>query len=370
MSGAWRRNAVAAVCFGASIVALSACTSNSSFPSGSLSAALTPQDADIAAVAESSKETEEAEDLQQQAPAREKAGGAEQRPEEVKETAETEDTQLALAPTAGEVPSVEATNSVVQQTTTPKQKPVNQSAAPKEPTSAEVAVESQETNPEKTEPEQSGSFFSRLFKSAPSNPKAEVGETRSHSPKTPAPSVRVVSRKRGSTRKGSRGGGSIFGLPGVKRKNIFAIEDEIEREEFDEPIRTASIANLATRGRHGLLLQRPDVKVGCFPRSLLTILRQVERRYKRTPIVTSGYRSPRHNRLVRGARKSTHIRCMAADIQVKGVSKWQLAKFLRTLPGRGGVGTYCHTKSVHIDIGSKRAWHYCRRSRKSRRRKT
>ena len=35
------------------------------------------------------------------------------------------------------------------------------------------------------------------------------------------------------------------------------------------------------------------------------------------------------------------------------------------LLGRGGVGTYCHTNSVHIDIGKKRDWNWrCRRKRR------
>ena len=79
-------------------------------------------------------------------------------------------------------------------------------------------------------------------------------------------------------------------------------------------------------------------------------------------VVTSGYRSRRYNRKVRGARKSQHMYCAAADVQVPGVSKWELAKFVRSMPGRGGVGTYCHTESVHIDVGPERDWNWrCRR---------
>jgi uncharacterized protein YcbK (DUF882 family) len=32
------------------------------------------------------------------------------------------------------------------------------------------------------------------------------------------------------------------------------------------------------------------------------------------------------------------------------------------MPGRGGVGTYCHTNSVHVDVGPERDWNWrCRR---------
>jgi uncharacterized protein YcbK (DUF882 family) len=94
-------------------------------------------------------------------------------------------------------------------------------------------------------------------------------------------------------------------------------------------------------------------------------LKQIEGRYGRKLIVTSGYRSPAHNRRARGAKNSQHMYCAAADIQVPGVGKWELAKFARALPGRGGVGTYCHTESVHVDVGPNRDWNWrCRGRRK------
>ncbi|MEL6751984.1 MAG: D-Ala-D-Ala carboxypeptidase family metallohydrolase, partial [Pseudomonadota bacterium] len=162
-------------------------------------------------------------------------------------------------------------------------------------------------------------------------------------------------------------------LPGVNARRVFSIEEDgnpdVSQRSLDvtlkDPIRVAAVTNMARRGTHGLLLQRPSVKVGCFPPQLVRLLKQVERKFGRTPIVTSGYRSPAYNRRIRGAKNSQHVQCRAADIQVKGVSKWTLARYLRGLPGRGGVGTYCHTKSVHIDIGSKRDWNRkCRRKRR------
>jgi len=95
------------------------------------------------------------------------------------------------------------------------------------------------------------------------------------------------------------------------------------------------------------------------------ILRQVERKYGKKVVVTSGYRSKAANRRAGGARNSRHTFCDGADIQVKGVSKWKLATYLRSLPGRGGVGTYCHTQSVHIDTYKVRDWNWrCRKKKK------
>jgi uncharacterized protein YcbK (DUF882 family) len=154
-------------------------------------------------------------------------------------------------------------------------------------------------------------------------------------------------------------------LPGVRVKNLFGIESGQALDEpfDDEPeIEVASAAGLARLAPNGLLKQTDKVEMSCFKPELVQVLQSIERHYGRKLVVTSGFRSAKGNRRAGGSRNSLHIDCKAADIQVPGVSKWQLAKYLRTMPGRGGVGTYCHTESVHIDIGSRRDWNWrCRR---------
>ncbi len=150
-------------------------------------------------------------------------------------------------------------------------------------------------------------------------------------------------------------------LPGVRLGSLFGINTGDE-SIADEPVRVASAAGLARLAPNGLRAQHDKVEMACFKPQLVHLLDRVRRHYGREIIVTSGYRSPRHNRSAGGARGSRHTTCEAADIQVPGVSKWDLAKYLRTVRGRGGVGTYCHTQSVHIDTGSKRDWNWrCRR---------
>ena len=194
-------------------------------------------------------------------------------------------------------------------------------------------------------------FFASLFQ----------GNSAAKPPQAVGPNKRNIVKKTSKRpRRGLAGN-----LPGV-RSNVFGVDDNAAGAP-EEAIQLASVTNQARRGNFGLLLQTKNVRVSCFPPKLVRILKMVERRYRRTPIVTSGFRSRRKNRSIRGARNSTHIRCMAADIQVTGISKWQLAKYLRSIPGRGGVGTYCHTKSVHIDIGTKRDWNWrCRRKKRRR----
>jgi uncharacterized protein YcbK (DUF882 family) len=162
-------------------------------------------------------------------------------------------------------------------------------------------------------------------------------------------------------------------LPGVRSyESLFEIKRksgtddtsdiDIHEDEGGGSVRLASAAGLARLAPNGLLRQREDVDVSCLKPALVSMLRQVESRFGKKVVVTSGYRSPTHNRRVNGAQKSQHMYCAAADVQVPGVSKWELARFARSLQGRGGVGTYCHTESVHIDVGPERDWNWrCRR---------
>ena len=158
---------------------------------------------------------------------------------------------------------------------------------------------------------------------------------------------------------------SLSAMPGVRPNRVIF---GFGKNKNAEGVQLASAAGLSRLSARGLRTQHSGVNVDCIRPEVLQILYVVERHYGKKPIVTSGYRSPSRNRKAGGARNSMHIYCKAVDIQVEGVSKWDLAKFMRTIPGRGGIGTYCRTKSVHLDTGPKRDWHYsCRRKSKRRR---
>ena len=100
------------------------------------------------------------------------------------------------------------------------------------------------------------------------------------------------------------------------------------------------------------------VSTSCFPARLKKLLRKVSAHYGRKLVITSGYRSHRHNRRIGGARRSQHIHCTAADFYIPGVNKYSLARYLKRLPGRGGVGTYAGNRTVHLDVGPRRSWHW------------
>ena len=159
-----------------------------------------------------------------------------------------------------------------------------------------------------------------------------------------------------------------YSLPGVRANGGFEIkhrnslydDSDIDANEDDEfaKVTLASAPGLARLAPNGLKVQRQTVDVACLKPQLVSMLKTMERHFRRPVMVTSGYRSPSYNRKVNGARKSLHMICAAADIQIDGVSKWEVARFARSMQGRGGVGTYCHTKSVHVDIGPERDWNW------------
>jgi uncharacterized protein YcbK (DUF882 family) len=153
-------------------------------------------------------------------------------------------------------------------------------------------------------------------------------------------------------------------LPGVRTTSMFAtVDDSQPGHDDDSPtVEMASLSGLARLAPNGLWLQTEKVETGCFQPELLQVLKVIETHYGRKIMVTSGLRDLKHNASAGGRKHSLHTTCQAADIQVPGVSKWDLAEYLRSIPGRGGVGTYCHTESVHIDTGEERDWNWrCRR---------
>jgi len=160
-------------------------------------------------------------------------------------------------------------------------------------------------------------------------------------------------------------------LPGVRQTALFEIkrksglddDSDVDLHEDEEsPVRLALAPGMARLAPNGLLKQTDSVDVACLKPSLVRVLKTIEQHYGRKIVVTSGYRDRSRNRRARGAKNSLHMYCAAADVQVAGVGKWELANFVRSMPGRGGVGTYCHTESVHIDVGPERDWNWrCRR---------
>jgi uncharacterized protein YcbK (DUF882 family) len=218
------------------------------------------------------------------------------------------------------------------------------------------------------EPPKKKSFFGRLFGSEPTPPKPVRAAAPQTGGETEVVSLRNDIRvARASTNAdpapSTSGDSDSGGLPGVRMSSLFEIQAGNDEDgENAQGVEVASAAGLARLAPNGLHVQTEKVDIACLKPQLVRTLKSIERHYGKPVVVTSGFRSPKHNRRIGGARNSRHTSCEAADIQVSGVSKWDLAAYVRSMPGRGGVGTYCHTRSVHVDIGTKRDWNWrCRR---------
>ena len=97
-------------------------------------------------------------------------------------------------------------------------------------------------------------------------------------------------------------------------------------------------------------------------RSLINLLSLVQEEIGfDTPItVVSGYRSAATNRMLRRnnhnvAKNSYHMRGMAADIRLPGVSTNTVRKLALKM-GAGGVGYYPRAGFIHLDTGPTRTW--------------
>jgi hypothetical protein len=97
---------------------------------------------------------------------------------------------------------------------------------------------------------------------------------------------------------------------------------------------------------------------GGLNRRLTGLLFQISNHFHAPVTVVSGCRSYAHNRRIGGARESWHLRCMAADFRVQGVGSGAVYRYTASLPGRGGVGSYCHDNFIHVDVGDRREWHW------------
>lgn len=94
----------------------------------------------------------------------------------------------------------------------------------------------------------------------------------------------------------------------------------------------------------------PVVFIDEYLWNVLNILRA---KIEKPVIITSGYRTPGQNAKVGGAKYSYHMRGMAADIRVNGMTPKQVANILNAIvPDECGIIVY---KSwVHFDVRKKK----------------
>ncbi|RWB30313.1 MAG: DUF882 domain-containing protein, partial [Mesorhizobium sp.] len=257
---------------------------------------------------------------------------------------------------AGSAQTVEQAGSATQETETadagtaaPKSK--IEAAAPAMNNS--VYVTAGEPQPQAYAPKKKG-FLASLFSATPASA-APAPQTSNRSgeqstaaqPKAAAkPTITLASAKSAEkpVQLASIGDTSHFtddALPGVRKTALFEIkrksglDDDSDvdlNEDEGGAYQVASAAGLARLAPNGLLKQTENVDVACLKPSLVRVLKTIEGHYGKKMIVTSGYRDPARNRRANGAKNSLHMYCAAADIQVPGVAKAQLASYIRSMP--------------------------------------
>ena len=87
---------------------------------------------------------------------------------------------------------------------------------------------------------------------------------------------------------------------------------------------------------------------------LVSILDILRNRVGKPVIINSGYRTPTRNKAVGGAKYSYHIRGMAADIRVNGMSAKEIANELNAIVPPDECGIIVYKNWVHIDTRTKK----------------
>ena len=107
----------------------------------------------------------------------------------------------------------------------------------------------------------------------------------------------------------------------------------------------------------GMYVAHSEVNTFCLSPKLRFAIAALEGRFGRKVVVSSGYRDPNHNNDVGGADNSYHMKCMAADIFIPGVSKQKLIAAAYREGLVGGLGCYPDRTFIHIDVRDRpRGW--------------
>ncbi|RVD31419.1 transglycosylase SLT domain-containing protein [Mesorhizobium sp. M4B.F.Ca.ET.017.02.2.1] len=84
--------------------------------------------------------------------------------------------------------------------------------------------------------------------------------------------------------------------------------------------------------------------------------KQVQNAFGASVPIVSGYRDPERNARAGGARKSEHMHGNALDLDVSKLSTDERVRLIQTASSMGFTGIGVYANSLHLDIGSRRAW--------------
>lgn len=109
--------------------------------------------------------------------------------------------------------------------------------------------------------------------------------------------------------------------------------------------------------RAGMFLSSSDVDNSCISPKLRSAIASFERKFGKKIVVNSGYRDPIRNIIGGGEDSSYHMRCMAVDFFIPGVSKGELVAFAKRNNQVGGLGCYPGRQFIHVDVRDRpRGW--------------
>lgn len=87
---------------------------------------------------------------------------------------------------------------------------------------------------------------------------------------------------------------------------------------------------------------------------LVSILDILRNQAGKPVIINSGYRTPARNKEVGGAKYSYHMRGMAADIRIEGMTAKEIANKLNAIVPNDECGIIVYNTWVHIDTRTKK----------------
>ena len=97
----------------------------------------------------------------------------------------------------------------------------------------------------------------------------------------------------------------------------------------------------------------PDTHEVKIDSGILHKIQKIREHFGKPVIITSGYRTVRYNKKVRGAANSYHLKGMAIDWYIKGIPIGELAKVAEQYRFTG-IGQYRVKHFIHTDIREKK----------------
>lgn len=134
--------------------------------------------------------------------------------------------------------------------------------------------------------------------------------------------------------------------------NVFRNQNPLDALKFEidkvgrkyRVSRNFTLGELASKDGANIVFLHPALILGI----------QVLRDYTgKKAIVKSCYRSPSHNKKVKGAKNSTHVKGMGIDLVMEEMTPMEVASLAHDM-GFGGIKAY--TTFTHLDVGEPRTW--------------